>query len=169
MNSPAFRLAQLIYLMLPVYAANMAPPFAKYWPGWNRPISQRWLGNHKTVMGIVFALGAATATTFAQSLVHWHGNLVEYGQWPLLGAACGLGAMIGDSTKSFFKRRLGIAPGQPWVPADQLDFIVGGLLALGWWAALSWTDVLWILVLSFVGDIVVNHLSFRLGIRDTRW
>jgi CDP-2,3-bis-(O-geranylgeranyl)-sn-glycerol synthase len=29
------RLAQLFYLMLPVYFANMAPPFVKYWSGWN--------------------------------------------------------------------------------------------------------------------------------------
>jgi hypothetical protein len=35
------RLLQLIYLMLPVYAANMAPPFVRYWPGRARPISER--------------------------------------------------------------------------------------------------------------------------------
>ena len=41
---------QLVYLMLPAYLANMVPPFARYWPGWNGPISRRWLGDHKTVV-----------------------------------------------------------------------------------------------------------------------
>ena len=50
------RLVELAYLMLPAYLAKMAPPFAKYWRGWNRPISRTWLGDHKTVIG--FALAA---------------------------------------------------------------------------------------------------------------
>jgi len=66
MVSESFRIAgvvarvlhvlQLIYLMLPAYLANMAPPFTRFWPGWNRPISRRWLGDHKTVVG--FAQGS---------------------------------------------------------------------------------------------------------------
>ena len=47
----------LVYVMLPAYVANMAAAFAKFWPGWNRPISRRWLGDHKTEIG--FLLGRA--------------------------------------------------------------------------------------------------------------
>jgi hypothetical protein len=47
---PVDRLLQLLYLMAPAYLANRAPPFVRYWNGWNRPIS-RWLGEHKTVGG----------------------------------------------------------------------------------------------------------------------
>jgi len=50
-------LVALVYVMAPAYAANMAAAFAKFWPGWNRPISRRWLGDHKTVAG--FLLGVA--------------------------------------------------------------------------------------------------------------
>jgi hypothetical protein len=32
-----------------------------------------------------------------------------------------------DSVKSFVKRRVGIAPGAPWIPFDQLDFVIGAL------------------------------------------
>jgi len=46
MNSAAFRVTQLLYLMAPVYVANMAPPCVKFWRGWNRPISERLLGSH---------------------------------------------------------------------------------------------------------------------------
>lgn len=81
----------------------------------------------------------------------------------------GLAAMLGDAAKSFVKRRIGIAPGRPWVPADQLDFILAGLVVLSFWVPLTWTQALWIAVLSFIGDILINHISFYLGIRKTRW
>jgi hypothetical protein len=48
-----------MYLMLPAYLANMAPPFARFWPGWNRQISRRWLGDHKTAVGFCAGLGVA--------------------------------------------------------------------------------------------------------------
>jgi CDP-2,3-bis-(O-geranylgeranyl)-sn-glycerol synthase len=163
------RFTQLIYLMLPVYFANMAPPFVKYWSGWNPPISRRWLGDHKTVLGFLLGVAVATATTFVQSLIAWREGLTHYDRWLALGLACGFGALGGDALKSLVKRRCGIPPGKPWVPADQLDFVVGGLVALLLFVRLRPVDIALILVLSFLGDIGVNHLSFRLGIRNTKW
>lgn len=163
------RLIQLIYLMLPVYCANMAPPFVKYWPGWNRPIDARRLGSHKTVVGFISGIIAACAVVYIQSRIQWPGNLVSYNNWLSLGLATGFGAMLGDTAKSFFKRRIGIAPGNAWLPWDQLDFILGGLLALAFWVRLSMLDLLAVLAFSFIADIIVNHLSFYIGIRETRW
>lgn len=163
------RIVELLYMMLPIYFANMAPPFVKYWRWRNSPISRRWLGSHKTVVGFFLGIAAAILIALFQSRIHWQGDLVSYEQWFLLGLASGCGAMIGDSLKSFVKRRLKIAPGQSWIPADQLDFVLGGLLALSFWVRLGWLDVIMILTVSFVGDIIINHLSFHLGIRNTRW
>jgi CDP-2,3-bis-(O-geranylgeranyl)-sn-glycerol synthase len=164
-----FRIAQLLYLMLPVYAANMAAPFARFMPGLAYPISRRWLGSHKTWLGCVLAVVASTATAWAQSRLRWSGALVNYDDWLVLGVVCGLAAMAGDSAKSFVKRRLGIAPGKPWLPADQLDYVVAGLLALSAWYRPTWTDVAIVLSLSFAGSIAVNRLSHRLGIKRTPW
>ena len=164
-----FRVVQLAYLMLPIYLANMAAPFARHWPGWNHPISQRWLGSHKTLVGFALGVATAVAVTFVQFRVAWSGSLISYEQWLLLGLGCGIGALGGDSIKSLIKRRLGIAPGRSWVPADQLDFVVGGLIVLSFWANLNWLDLVSLLVLSFVGDIMVNHVAFELGFRDTKW
>jgi CDP-2,3-bis-(O-geranylgeranyl)-sn-glycerol synthase len=36
--------------------------------------------------------------------------------------------MSGDALKSLVKRRVGIAPGAPWIPWDQLDFALGALV-----------------------------------------
>src|SRR6058998_2153345 len=163
------RVLQLAYFMAPAYVANMAPPFVRYWKGWNRPISRRWLGTHKTVLGFVLGVVAATLTTFVEWLLAWSGSLVAYEDWPLLGVLFGAGAMAGDSAKSFFKRRLGVEPGRPWIPFDQLVFVLGALVLVSTRVTLTWADVATILLLSFCGHILVNHLGCWLGIRDTRW
>ncbi|MDR3418455.1 MAG: CDP-archaeol synthase [Nevskia sp.] len=163
------RLIEVLYLMLPVYAANMAPPFVKFWPWWNRPIDRRRLGDHKTIVGFAFGIAVAVATTALQRTLAWSGGLVDYGQWLPLGLSCGFAAMAGDSLKSLFKRRLRIAPGSSWVPADQLDFVVAGLIVLSLWTRLTWLDISLVLGLSFVADIAVNHFAFWLKIRDTPW
>jgi CDP-2,3-bis-(O-geranylgeranyl)-sn-glycerol synthase len=161
------RTLRLLYFMLPAYAANMTPPFMKYWRGWNPPIARRWLGAHKTVLGFASGVGTAILVTFVQSRIAWEGSLVAYDAW--LGVRFGVGAMAGDSAKSFLKRRVGIAPGKPWIPFDQLDFVIGALLLTWHRAQLSWLDGLLILVLTAAGDILVNHLGYWLGIRDTKW
>lgn len=160
---------ELIYLMLPVYFANMAPPFVKYWHGWNPPISRRYLGDHKTTLGFILGIATALAVALLQSRIQWVGSLVSYDQWISIGVATGLGAMLGDSIKSFFKRRLKISPGESWIPFDQLDFVCGGILALEFWYSFAWLDVIEIVVFSFAADIIVNHVSFFLGIRSTKW
>lgn len=160
---------ELVYMMLPAYFANMAPPLVRYWKGWNPPISHRWLGDHKTVLGFCSGVTVAVNVAFLQSRIDWHGGLLPYGRWPVIGLAFGVGAMGGDSLKSLLKRLRGIAPGRSWIPMDQLDFVAGALLLISPWVRVSWTDVAWVLAISFVGDIAINHLSCRLGIRDTKW
>jgi CDP-2,3-bis-(O-geranylgeranyl)-sn-glycerol synthase len=164
-----FRVVQLLYFMAPAYAANMAPPFVRYWSGWNPPISRRWLGSHKTVVGFGAGILAAVTTTFLQSRIAWEGALVAPEPWITLGLRFGLGAMAGDAAKSFIKRRVGIAAGRPWVPWDQIDFVLGALALVWGAAALSWADRATIVGLSVVGHILVNHLGYWLGIRDVRW
>jgi len=165
----ASRLFELFYLMLPAYLANMAPPFVKYWNGWNRPINRAWLGEHKTVIGFTLGVLVAVLATYIQSRIAWPRTLFSTSDWLAVGLAQGFGAMGGDVLKSFFKRRRGISPGRSWIPADQLDFPIGALLLLCPWIRLTWLDVIAILVLTFAGGVVVNHVAFRLGIRDTKW
>ena len=155
--------------MAPAYVANMAPPLIKYWKGWNRPISPRWLGSHKTMMGFAAGLVGALAATFVQHAIACEAGIVDYDRWLELGLRFGLGAMVGDSAKSFFKRRLRIPPGRPWIPFDQLDFVVGALILVASRSALSLGDIAIALGLSFGGHIAVNHTAYWLGIRDVKW
>ena len=155
--------------MLPAYAANMAPPFLKFWPGWNRPINRVLLGDHKTVVGFAFGVVVGTFAAYIQSRIGWSQSILSSSNWLAIGIAQGFGAMAGDSIKSFAKRRMGIAPGNPWIPADQLDFVVGALVLMLPVIRLGWMDIAVIVAVTFAGDIAVNHLSFLLGIRSTKW
>jgi CDP-2,3-bis-(O-geranylgeranyl)-sn-glycerol synthase len=169
LNAVVARTVQLVYLMAPAYVANMAPPFTRFWPGWNRPISERWLGSHKTVLGAAAGVATSVIVAFVQARIAWTGSIADYNRWLPLGVLLGAGAMGGDALKSFFKRRRGIPAGARWVPADQLDFALGALILVRIMVPLSWVDAAVTLALTFVGDIVVNQLAFRLRVRETAW
>jgi CDP-2,3-bis-(O-geranylgeranyl)-sn-glycerol synthase len=81
----------------------------------------------------------------------------------------GFAALAGDSIKSFFKRRIGIQSGSPWIPFDQLDFVVASLLVMHAWTKIAWAEAMVVLTLSFVADVVVNQASYRLGIKRDPW
>ncbi|HEU4664710.1 MAG TPA: CDP-archaeol synthase [Dokdonella sp.] len=162
-------LLELVYFMAPAYGANMAPPLVKFWRGWNRPIHEPWFGAHKTVLGFCVGVAAAVAAAFAQRVIDSPLSRVDYADWPVLGLAFGLGAMVGDTAKSFCKRRLGMAPGTRWIPIDQLDFAIGALVATRAWVRLDAADIALVLATTFVGDVVVNRAAFRLGMKDTPW
>lgn len=169
MNELLLRTLELVYFMAPAYFANMAPPFLKYWKGWNKPISKKLLGSHKTVLGFFIGIIAAVIITFAQSNITWQGSIVDYSGWLVLGLLFGVGAMAGDSLKSVFKRKAGIKPGRPWIPFDQVDFIIGALILVWPMVALSFADVGIILLLTFAGHILINHIGFWLGVRNVKW
>ena len=64
--------------MAPAYVANMAPPFVRYWKGWNRPISRRWLGSHKTVVGFGAGVLGAVLVTWLQARLDWDRAIVDF-------------------------------------------------------------------------------------------
>ena len=82
------------------------------------------------------------------------------------GALLGLGALLGDLVKSFFKRRLSIDPGRPMWIADQVDWILGALLftqsAAGWTAS----DYIFLLTAGAVLHVLVNFIGYYLGLRS---
>ncbi|MEM3153941.1 MAG: CDP-archaeol synthase, partial [Candidatus Woesearchaeota archaeon] len=87
-------------------------------------------------------------------------------KWAL---AAGIGALLGDSIKSFFKRRLGILPGRPWIPFDQVDYAIGALAAGSFVFFPGWLNAFVIVLISFAGHIAANHVAFWLGIRGEKW
>jgi len=166
---------QALYFFLPAYLANMAPvlivPLLK-----NRlmaPIDggatfrgHRVFGDHKTWRGLFAGIIAAILVVFLQrALMQTETgvalSLIDYAAIsPLvLGLLFGLGALGGDAVKSFFKRQMGIASGQKWVPFDQLDFVVGGLLLV----SIVFVPPLGVVIVLLLITPALHYLSNLIG------
>lgn len=177
-----FFVLQCFYFMLPAYFANMAPvffknsfsflakpiDFGKTWKG--KPL----FGAHKTFRGFVMGTLLAIIITFIQFQLFSQSfftnlSLFSYDNWLLLGILMGFGALTGDAIKSLIKRRISIKPGKPWVPFDQLDFVVGALFFSWLIIDLNLKIVLTILIMSPFLHILTNHTAFFLKIRGEKW
>ena len=128
-------LLKLFVFIAPIYAANTTPVIAaktKFMEFLNKPVDfnikfmgKPLFGAHKTIRG--FLIGTFCGTFLAVYINYFTGF------WPmqtalLYGFLVSFGSLVGDSIKSFFKRRVGIKPGKDWIPFDQLDYSIGALL-----------------------------------------
>lgn len=173
-----------LYLFLPAYVANMAPVVAKrlrLFPVLDRPLDggremrgQPLFGSHKTLRGVVVGVAAANVTALLQWRDAARGGFLPsltdfpYGEvspW-LWGFALGIGALLGDLAKSFFKRRFGIPPGRRWFPWDQLDLILGAI-ALGWLVyPVSLPVILAVLIATPILGLLVNLGGYLLSVKE---
>lgn len=197
--------------MSPVFAAKIVPRWSAPIDGGRmHRDGQRVLGPGKTWRGLAGGalFGAATAVAVAAiappytSEALWNGW--DYGQagfeggpigsdgdgaperaawWAvaLFGAVLGFMALAGDAVKSYFKRRRQKDRGAPWVPFDQLDFVVFGLLGMvlaapllpsGWVAAAlldDWVVLATLLLLTPVLHFLVNVIGFWLKLKEVPW
>lgn len=187
-----------LWLMLPAYLANMLPVLV----GGGAPIDggrvwrdgRRMLGDGKTWRGLLLApVIAALLTILLQWLVEhtawglsW--GFPGWGPWPwflLVTYLMGLGALLGDALESFVKRRTGRERGERWIPWDQLDFILGGLLfgaagyailalagivpADAFLRLFTWPRLAVIALLTPALHLVVNWIGYKLGLKDVPW
>ena len=174
-----FALVSAVWIMLPAYVPNSAAATL----GGGSPIDggrtwrdgRRILGDGKTVRGFVLGVLAGIAVggagIWAQSLAGWQ---VPAHTWVTV-CTFATGALLGDLAKSFLKRRIGKAPGDPWPVADQYDLVAGALLltavfASGWLLSTITLPILfWILVITPVLHRVMNIAGHRMGVKRVPW
>jgi CDP-2,3-bis-(O-geranylgeranyl)-sn-glycerol synthase len=169
-----------LWAMLPAYLPNNAAAIA----GGGRPIDggrtwggKRVLGDGKTWRGT--AVGVSVGTLLAIGL-----NAVRPGD--LLGAtppefsiaaavALPAGAMLGDVTASFLKRRTGRERGAAFPVVDQLDFVAGALVLAAIAAPKWFGDVVTLSLLLAVVLITpllhlgANLVAYVLDIKSEPW
>jgi CDP-2,3-bis-(O-geranylgeranyl)-sn-glycerol synthase len=133
---------QALWIVLPAYIANASAllvgggtpiDFGKNWKD-----GKRILGDGKTWRGLISGAFIGMTGGFGLSVVAIYANnsdfdflgLNDFGRFPLMipiiAGIC-FGALLGDISASFVKRRVGKSRGEDWIPFDQLDFILGAL------------------------------------------
>lgn len=174
-----------LWFLLPAADANMAPIFAAHLPWLKRfdaPIDggrtfhgKPLLGTHKTWRGLLAGMVVSTLIFWLQQVllahVGWLRPLaggVDYAALPtfVLGPLFGLGALGGDAVKSFFKRRVGVESGKSWLPFDQLDYVIGGILVTLPFVRLAWTQYLTMLIVWFLMHLLFSYLGWLLHLKE---
>lgn len=163
-----------VLFFLPAGLANMAPVLACRVPllrSWNTPIDfgttlrgKRLFGANKTWRGLI--MGTFVGALSAVIIGSLYPNSVGQAPLYIIGGLLGFGALAGDALESMVKRQLNIDPGSSWFPFDQLDYIIGGLLAVSLVISVPTWVVITIFAVYFVMHIVVSYLAFKLGYKD---
>lgn len=166
-------LLQSMYFFLPAYLANMAPVLFKWLPFLNKPIHEKKLGNHKTWRGLLVGTLVGTGVFALQKYAYTRGftswALIDYSGFSvLLGTFLGFGALFGDAFKSYYKRKMNLAPGSPWVPWDQIDFVIGGLVVGMFFYVPPASVVLLLLLISPLLHLLFNYLGYLLRINKNK-
>jgi len=134
---------QALWIILPAYIANASAllvgggtplDFGKKWKD-----NRRILGDGKTWRGLFSGAFIGMTAGFGLSVGAKYLGIIEFDlihlndfkgfplMIPIVFSLC-FGALMGDITESFFKRRVGKNRGEDWLVFDQLDFILGALI-----------------------------------------
>ena len=152
-------LLQIIQFGIPMAVANMTPVIVKG----KIPIDfgkelkgKRLLGKGKTIEGTVIGILAGTIIGFLL------GNAY-------LGLLVSTGALFGDISESFLKRRVGIKSGRPWWGFDQLDFVIGALILGSFAEPLMLKTAIILLVVSPPLHLLINIIGYKLKLKKVWW
>ena len=165
---------QALYFFLPAYVANMMPVFLMKVPILDVAVSKKYFGKNKSWRGVVGAIFAGGVVFWIQKLLFVNGftewAIIDYADYSiLLGVLLGLGAILGDLVESYYKRKAGIAPGKPWFPFDQLDFVFGGITLSFFVYVPPARFIVVLFVITPLLHIMTNHVGYWLKLRDVKF
>lgn len=160
-------IVEALLFIFPAYCANAIPVIT----GGGRPIDlgkkfsdgKPIFGKNKTFRGFFSGLAVGTAVGFVESV---------FFNYPILfGLLLSLGALFGDLTAAFAKRRLGLSPGDLLPVVDQVDFIIGAILfslpiRL---QTLSWELLATVLIVTPPIHLLTNFAAYKLGLKSKPW
>lgn len=173
-----------LYLILPLCAANASPHFVKSIPWGATPLDhfkswhgKRIFGDHKTYRGVFTSIVMSIFIVLMQKLLFPYFqsvSLLNYGAFSLLKVV-GVGFVFAasyvciDIFKSFFKRRINLREGAPWIPFDQIDLGIAALIALSLIEIPSWQHLVIIFLLAPALVIFSNGIAYLIGIKKVWW
>ena len=158
-------IGEALIFIFPAYCANGAPVLG----GGGKPLDlhrnfidgKRIFGTNKTFRGFFFGLSIGAGVGILDCLVF---NL----PW-LFAILTPLGALLGDLTGAFIKRRLSIPPGGLLPVIDQIDFVVGALVFSLPLMMIGWETAVAVLLITPPIHLFTNFLAYKLKLKKNPW
>lgn len=165
---------QSLWFIFPAYASNALPILIRG----RHPIDfgahlgkQRLLGDGKTIEGalggIIFGILIGWLQMSGHSQLPSELGLAKFTMELIV--LLSIGAILGDIAGAFIKRRLGIARGYPAPLLDQLDFLVGALIAASAVIEVSKPMAIVLLIVTPMIHMATNRVSFWLKMKKVPW
>jgi len=180
-----FIVLQAIYFFLPAYVANMIPvicgtasvsgKLSQPIDGYRSIHGVRIFGDSKTWGGLIGGTFVGMIVFIIQQELYRFSffqsiSLIYYPSLSLLfGLLMALGALCGDLTKSFVKRRIGLTSGASWFPFDQIDYVLGAFVFIIPFYVPSTLVFIVLLLVAPVFHYATNYLAFVLGLKKVWW
>jgi CDP-2,3-bis-(O-geranylgeranyl)-sn-glycerol synthase len=158
-------LVEALLFIFPAYCTNATPVLV----GGGLPMDfgkkfldgKRVFGSNKTFRGFFFGLAIGVLVGIVELLIF------DYS--PLFVILPPLGALFGDVTGSFLKRRLGISPGDLLPIVDQIDFVIGALVFSIPLSILNWQLALVVILITPPIHLLTNFGAYKLGLKKHPW
>lgn len=152
-------------LIFSAYCANAAPVLA----GGGLPLDfgknfvdgRRIFGKNKTLRGFLFGMAIGGLVGFVEVI------LFDYPR--LFIVLPPLGALLGDLSGAFLKRRLDIPPGGLLPLIDQVDFVVGAILFSLPLQIISFELAVTMLIVTPPIHLLTNYAAYRLKLKSNPW
>ena len=162
----ALLIVAALKFIFPAYCANATPVLAgggtKMDFGKNFVDGKRVFGNNKTFRGFFFGWAVGMLVGSVESVV--------FPGFPVLFIVLiPLGALLGDLTGAFIKRRIGIAPGGLLPIVDQIDFVVGAVVFAIPLVIVSWELAVTVLLITPPIHLFTNYLAYKLKLKRHPW
>jgi len=152
-------------LIFPAYCANAAPVLVggglSLDFGKNVVDGRRIFGKNKTFRGFFFGLTVGILVGLV--------DVFLFGYPLLFMLLSPLGALLGDLTGAFVKRRLNIPPGGLLPVVDQIDFVVGAIVFTLPLAILSWEVAVAMLIITPPIHLLTNFVAYKLKLKSNPW
>ncbi|NLE05714.1 MAG: CDP-2,3-bis-(O-geranylgeranyl)-sn-glycerol synthase [Crenarchaeota archaeon] len=161
----AVLIGEALKFIFPAYCANGAPVIG----GGGCPLDfgknfydgKRIFGANKTFRGFFFGLSIGFLVGLVETLVF------GFSIW--LAVLAPLGALLGDLTGAFLKRRLNIPPGGMLPIVDQIDFVVGALVFTWPLGIITWQIALLVLLITPPVHLFTNFLAYKMKLKKNPW
>ncbi|MEW6295480.1 MAG: CDP-2,3-bis-(O-geranylgeranyl)-sn-glycerol synthase [Candidatus Diapherotrites archaeon] len=126
-------------------------------------------GKGKTFRGTFFGIITGIIVTLIIANFFFNETLLLTKHYVFYGILVSVGAIFGDLTGSFLKRRMGLKRGAPVIILDQFDFLFVGILFGAFYALPSIEEFIALAAITLIAHKLSNMIAFKFKLKKVPW